>query len=256
MRANERVSVAMILPSGIDARKNDSLLLQVSDCGEWLNVKIKVDVSLIDVYQTYHAYLTRKPYKIHAMALDYHGKICAHRRIVSEMFNEVLGKEIWDQHNIYLGKVCRRTLAQPSDGDTIFYGTTSVGPRKNGTMLFHVELVVEEVAKRLTKRLKVGKAVGWYKHEEVDGDKVEVIEEEEDIARDRNLLNDDSSSSSEEEEESDEDNENTSTLARGKQKQIEKQNDRPTTTMTTRRKKNPPQNTQETNNDNDNTTAA
>ena len=172
------------------------------------------------------------------------------------MLNEVSRKEIWDQHNIYLGKVCCCMLAQPSDGDTIFYSTTSVGPRKNGTMLFHVELVVEEVAKRLTKRPKVGKAVGWYKHEEVDGDKVEVIEEEEDIARDRNLLNDDSSSSEEEEEEESDEDENTRGNRKGGEKQTKKQNERPTTTMTTRRKKNPPQNTQENNNDNDNATVA
>ena len=87
------------------------------------------------------------------------------------------GEEIWEKHDIQLGKVCRRTLAQPSDGDTIFYGSTCVGPSKNGTVILHVELIAEEAAKRLTKKPKVGKSVDWYKHVEPDGEKVEVEQE-------------------------------------------------------------------------------
>ena len=176
-RGNDRVSVAMILPSGVNPRKPDTVILQVSKCGSWLSLKLKVDISLTDAYQCFHSYLTKPPFEIHPMALNYHGKICAHKRIITELQNKSSGEELWDTHNIYLGKVCRRTLAQPSDGDTIFYGSTCVGPRKNGTMILHVELVAEETAKRLTKRPKVGKATDWYTHTEPDGEKFEVQEE-------------------------------------------------------------------------------
>ena len=146
-QSNERISVAFILPSGINPHKPDTVVMQVSDCGLWLNIKIKVDVALTDAYQCYHSYLTLPPYGINADALDYHGKVCAHKRIISEMLNNVSGDVLWDEHNIFLNKVCRRTLAGAGDGDTIFYGSTCVGPHKNGTRILHVELIAEEAAK-------------------------------------------------------------------------------------------------------------
>ena len=88
--------------------------------------------------------------------------------------------------------MCCRTLAQPSDGDTIFYGSTCVGPRKNGTNVLHVELVVEESAKRLTKRPKVGKPADWYEHKAIDGEKIEVDNENEELEYEKNQGNDES----------------------------------------------------------------
>ena len=93
------------------------------------------------------------------------------------MVNRNSGEVLWDKYDVPLGRVCRRTLAGVGDGDTIFYGVTNVGPRKNGTRLLHVELIAEENAKRLTKYPKVGKPVDWYKHTEKDGDKVDIEEE-------------------------------------------------------------------------------
>ena len=191
-RGNDRVSVAMILPSGVNPVKPDTLVLQVSECGKWLNVKIKVDVALVDIYQCYHSYLIHPPYKVRTEALDYHGKVCAHRRIIAEMIQNVHGDHLWDEHNIFLGRVCRRTLAGGGDGDTIFYGSTCVGPRKNGTRILHVELVVEGTAKRLTKKPKVGKASDWYEHKEVDGDSLDIDEEKKAREDDRHLGDEDS----------------------------------------------------------------
>ena len=184
-RSNDRVSVAMILPSGVNPSKRSNIQLRVSGDGMWLIVKVRVDTGLIDAYQCYHSYLTKEPYNIHPLALDYHGKVCSHKRIVTEWLNEQTSEEIWDEHQINLGKVCRRTLAAPGDGDTIFYGTTGVAPRKNGTQIYHVELIVEETAKRLTKKPKFGKSVDWYEHVEKDGDRVEVDEELEELANRR-----------------------------------------------------------------------
>ena len=96
--------------------------MQVSDDGLWLVVKVRIDVALTDAYQCYHSYLTKKPYNIHPLALDYHGKVCSHKKIVSEMLNTISGNQLWDEHRIFLGRVCRRTLAGAGDGDTIFFG--------------------------------------------------------------------------------------------------------------------------------------
>ena len=72
------------------------------------------------------------------------------------------------------------------DGNTIFYGSTSVAPCKNGMRLFHVELIVESAARRLTKRHKVGESVNWYKHTERNGNTLNVDKEEKDKELDRN----------------------------------------------------------------------
>ena len=181
----------MILPSGIVPSKGNHLQLQVSDDGLWLVVKVRVDMGLIDAYQCYHSYLTKNPYNIHPLALDYHGKVCCHKRIVNDMLNNISGTEIWDEHFIYLGRTCRRTLAGAGDGDTIFYGSTSVSPRRNGTRIFHAELIVEAKAKRLTKRPKLGTSMEFYEHADPNGDKVDVAEEEVDRQKDRTVGDDD-----------------------------------------------------------------
>ena len=99
--SNKRISVAMILPSGINPGKKKDLQLQVSDDGLWLVVKVRVDVALTDAYQCYHSYLTKKPYNIHPLALDYHGKVCSHKKIMSEMLNTISGNQLWDEHQIF-----------------------------------------------------------------------------------------------------------------------------------------------------------
>ena len=74
----------------------------------------------------------------------------------------------------------------------IFFGSTGVGPRKNGTIILHVELIVEEMAKRLTKRHKIGTSNKNYQHKEVNGDLVDVEEAEKNILLDRGLLDEES----------------------------------------------------------------
>ena len=193
-RSNDRISVAMILPSGIDPARRRDMQIQVSDDGLWLIVKVRVDTGLLNAYQCYHSYLTKQPHNVNPHALDYHGKVCSHKKIVSEMMEAVSGNDFWDDHHIYLGRVCRRTLAGAGDGDTIFYGSTGVAPRKNGTRIFHVELIVESVARRLTKRHKVGTSVNWYKHSETNGDTMDVAEEEHDKELDREYDDDEDGS--------------------------------------------------------------
>ena len=87
IQGNDHVSVTLILPSGVNPHKNDHVHLQVSECGCWLNIKVKVDMALTDVYQCYHSYLTKLPHSHHPMALNYHGKVCAHKHIITEMVN-------------------------------------------------------------------------------------------------------------------------------------------------------------------------
>ena len=191
-QANKRVSVAMILPSGINPSRTKDIDLKVSNDGMWLIVKTRVDTGLLNVYQCYHSYLTKPPARVHPQALDYHSKVCAHKRIVNDMFNSVSGTEMYDEHFIFLGRVCRRTLAGAGDGDTIFFGSTGVGPRKNGTIILHVELIVEEMAKRVTKQHKIGTSNKNYQHKEVNGDLVDVEEAEKNILLDRGLLDEES----------------------------------------------------------------
>ena len=51
--------------------------------------------------------------------------------------------------------------------------------RKNSTLIYHVELIIEKTVKQLIKKPKFGKSVDWYEHVE---DRVEVDEELEEMA--------------------------------------------------------------------------
>ena len=62
--------------------------------------------------------------------------------------------------------------------EILFFCTIFVGPRKNGTRLFHIELIAEASAKHLMKRPKIGESVEWYDYKEPDNNKLEVEEEE------------------------------------------------------------------------------
>ena len=63
-QANKRVSVAMILPSGINPSRTKDIDLKVSNDGMWLIVKTRVDTGLLNVYQCYHSYLTKPPARV------------------------------------------------------------------------------------------------------------------------------------------------------------------------------------------------
>ena len=151
---NDRVSVVMTLPSGIDATNSNMFQYQVSDDGFWLIVKVRFDFTIMDVHQCYHAHLTQGKNSVSEEALDFHGKIAAHKKAISMLQEQAGSDTLWKEHRIFLGVKCNHTLPGIGDGDHIFYGATCLAPRKNGARFFHVELMVSSPRKRVTKKAK------------------------------------------------------------------------------------------------------
>ena len=159
---NDRVSVVMTLPSGIDATNPNMFHYQVSDDGYWLVVKVKYDFTMMDVYQCYHAHLTQGKNPVSEEALDYHSKIAAHKKVVALLQEKAASDTLWKEHRIFLGAKCNHHLPGIGDGDHIFYGATCLAPRKNGARFFHVELMVSSPRKRVIKRAKVAQSSESY----------------------------------------------------------------------------------------------
>ena len=142
LRSHERVSVAMVLPSGINPDNDSMFKIRVSKCGWWLQISVKADDAIADVHKTLHSYLLEN-FKISPDLLDYHSKVCSYMRTLKKLRREQgNNKDLWQNHKIFLGARCRTSFASASDGDKMFYDRTIVGPLNNGACILHVELVV------------------------------------------------------------------------------------------------------------------